>query len=258
MWIRWVVCAPRSVETLSVSQQRQAAPPCWRRWGHLDAEDATHALIGSMTVKRDGLRRLLPRLSSHLQPNLLCSFHIFCLSAGTRLCSPFCWICAICSLRPSFLHSRCTSVWLRSVYAVAPTWILHEICVKGVTLLPPPSNLCLNATCILNSELCLLNLVSVWFSALPLRVLFYSGLGSWRRHSPAHVTLKVDALSWFISVTPLAIEKFGKLTSLQACRLTLGCVPGWNNRCGTNPKQQPFDRQREGAKGLSCLDRRPN
>lgn len=175
MWIRWVVCAPRGVEILSVSQQRQAAPPCWRRWGHLDAEVATHTVIGSMTVKRDGLRRLFPRLSSHLQPNLLCSFHICCLSVGTHFCSPpsFCWIRTICSLWPWFQR------WLRSVYAVAPTWILHEIYVKGVT--PPPSNLCLNATCISNSELCLLNWESVWYSTLPVRVLFYSGLGSWRR-----------------------------------------------------------------------------
>lgn len=123
------------------------------------------------------------------------------------------------SHRPSFLRSRRTGVWLRSVYAVAPAWIVHEVCVKGVTP-RPPSSLSLIATCISNGEPCLLNRVSVWFSALSVRALFYSGRGSLRRHSPVHV--KVDALLWFISVTQPAIEKFGKLTSLRACRWMLG------------------------------------
>lgn len=227
MWIKWVVCAPCDVETLSVSQRRQAAPPCWRRWGHLDAEDATRTVIGSMTVRRDGLCLLIPRFSSHLQPNLLCSFHICCFSASTRLCFPpsFCLIRGICTrytLPPAVIstfppHGRLAEECLRGGTCMNCSWSL----CKGVTP-RPPSSLSLIAACISKGEPCLLNRVSVWFSALSVRVLFYSGLGSLRRHSPVQVTLKVDALSWFISVTQPASEKFGKLTSLRACRWMLG------------------------------------
>lgn len=114
-------------------------------------------------------------------------------------------------------HGRLAEECLRGGTCMNCSWSL----CKGVTP-RPPSSLSLIATCISTGEPCLLNRVSVWFSALSVRVLFYSGLGSLRRRSPVHVALKVDALPWFISVTQPAIEKFGKLTSLRACKWMLG------------------------------------
>lgn len=158
--------------------------------------------------------------ASLLISNPICSaLSIFVVSLPAPACVfllPFVWsvVFAHATLPPAVIstfppHGRLAEECLRGGTCMNCSWGL----CKGVTP-RPPSSLSLIATCISNGELCLLNWVSVWFSALPVRVLFYSGLGSLRRHSPVHVTLKVDALSRFISVTQLAIEKFGKKTDI--------------------------------------------
>lgn len=134
MWLRWFVCAPCGVETLSVPRLWQAAPLCWRRQQrHLDAEDATPAVIGSMTVKRDGLRLLISPLLFSSAPNLLRSFRICCFSASARFLFSSCllfdpsYLLSHSFHRPPFLHSD----WREGVYTVAPAWILHVVCVKA-------------------------------------------------------------------------------------------------------------------------------
>lgn len=170
MWIRGFVCEPCSVPILSVPQRWQAAPPCWRRQRHLDS---TPAIIGSMAVKLDGLRLLISSPLFSSAPNLLCSFHICCLSASTRYCFPpsSSLIRPICFPTPPTGHFYIPAA-RRSGWGVFTRWRrMNSSCslCRGVTRLPP-SNLSLIVMSI--SEPRLLNLESVCFSTLAARLCF--------------------------------------------------------------------------------------
>lgn len=179
-----------------VVSRHYSAPPCWRRQRHLDAEDATPAVIGSMTVKRDGLRLLIsPRLFSSA-PNLLCFFHICCFSASTRCFPlPFCLIRCICALTPP---AGC-HFYIPTTHGLAEECLQGGACMDSLCSLckcvtpPPPPNLPLIMTCISNSDLCLLNLELLWFSALSASRCFIHNSPSLR--GSAH-----DTLAWIFTI----------------------------------------------------------
>lgn len=123
-------CSLCYIETLSIFNQRQAAQPFRRRlyvqqghFGHWGCHSCCNRIHGCETQ----------RVPAFISTEWLCSFNIcYCFHPCFHLLFVFCFVFfdpLYLVILPSFVASL-HSCAEESVYATAPTWIVHEVCAQ--------------------------------------------------------------------------------------------------------------------------------